>query len=226
MTQVWWNILAPLRETNSPQQVFSDFVKITACVLNADREEDYLQAVRSYEERGEQVELFPQAFGHLMFERLLDPWTDTLGQIYMQLHDGQDMLGRRYHDKTSADMLAAIEFSEELSRKQDPSQTLTLHDPRSMSGALLLSALHIARTREPEAKLYVVGADPLPDAVYMTVINLSLAGIPGEVHLNDPGQLGPADIWYSNPSMSSVMTGPLTGLAELRHLFTTQGAQE
>lgn len=181
MTPDWWQTLSPLAQHLGRLQVMRDFVTLSACALSGgERETEYIQTLEKY--LGYDYDLFSFAFGQLLFERSLDPYTDTLGPLYTQFMDaaGEKYPRASYPIYSSAELLAMVTFAEEL-YEPEPAGQVTLFDPACGAGALLLQGVKIARNTRPGSALTVCAADPDFHAAQMSVINLSLAEVPGTV---------------------------------------------
>lgn len=152
-------------------QVFSDFLEMTICALQMGEAEDrYLQLVQRYDKP--EVETFSMALAALVNEMTGDGQglIDVLGEYFMQeISHGHN--GQYFTPQPICDMLCGIIKSD------GPGYRVA--DPACGSGRMLLGAAKLNRS------LLFYGADRDLACVHMTVINLCLNGLFGEVSWMD-----------------------------------------
>lgn len=215
-TPEWWTAFQPLLENHEPMQIFHDFVCMATCVLaHGSREQEYQDIAGKY--APDELNLFPYAFGNLCFERVIDPFTDTLGPVYLSLLDPDDQktVKRRlqFPPRAMAAILAETIFGEELNRLLDKeSQTVALFDPLCRSGTMLMEAARTAEQYSALSKVMVIAGSTDYLETQMTLLNLSLAEVKGTVEHRDFDFEPPKQAWQTNTQIKRVMAAPIIDL--------------
>ena len=157
-------------------KVFDDFLQIIVCCLSMGRKEElYFKTIKPYFK--EELNLFSQAFASLIVQMDNAPLDDPFGDYFEEfLSSGKN--GQFFTPICVCDLMTqlttAIKPGEE--RK---SGDVRVYDPACGSGRLLLSAA------KQDRKQFFIGADISYTCCLMTIINLCLNGLNGEVlHMN------------------------------------------
>lgn len=154
--------------TRDKASVFHDFLTIIVCSLSwGMKEELYLSTVKRYSK--EEVELFVQAFAALVISMQEHPLEDQLGD-YFQTYISRGHNGQFFTPTCICDFMASI---------LKPKDTETVCDPTCGSGRFFLATAKVSRNRT------FFGADISEDCCLMTLINMCLNDLTGEVwHMN------------------------------------------
>ena len=160
-------IIEQLGRRHSVQAVFSDFLTLCICAFSfGTKEEDYHKIMRKYEKP--EAYRISEALGALTIEMTGDGTglVDVLGEYFMMnISHGHN--GHFFTPMHICDLMASI--------NQPALPPKTILDPTSGSGRMLLAMAKINRF----AKFY--GADVDLDCAKMTVLNLVMNNLSGEV---------------------------------------------
>ena len=168
--------LLEIARKHGKAQVFEDFLQIVVCCLQMGRaEEQYFTTIKPYDTK--ELKLFSMAFGSLVEEMTRKPLEDALGQYYENnLSDTHN--GQFFTPQSLSDMVAALS-APNIRKGEDNKKDKRVYDPTCGSGRLLLSFAKKDRNH------YFVGADISYTCCLMTLINLCLFSLNGEVlHMN------------------------------------------
>lgn len=182
------SIFKELAKRHILHKIFSDFLEISAMVISNSidlrnykrREERYLEIVKRYNK--DEIRLFANALAELSIE--LDKPRDILGELLMELEEGNKIKGQYLTPYHICKLNAAIAFDEE---KLNKDGLLIVNEPSVGGGALVIALVEIMREKgyNPQSQLKVVCSDLDLKAVHMSYIQLSLLGIPAKVmHAN------------------------------------------
>lgn len=208
----WWSTLQPLVGEHRDVDVFKDFVILAACALaHPAREDDHARIAAKY--TPEEYPLFPRAFGALMFERILDPYTDTLGTTYMALtrEDLKQGRGAFYTPQPVAERVAAMTFGQ---HDPESSEPILLTDPACESGVTLLEAARLAEQQGVLGRLVVEAWGLDYTATQMTYVNLCLAEVKGRVVHGDAQTQTELDRWWTNTRMKKMFAAPVQNVVD------------
>lgn len=174
--------------------IFDTFLCLSACSLaqlTKPCEDIYQKALEPYKP---QEKLFQQAFADLVDEMQAKPYTDLLGGVYESIGSLKDKSsrGEYYTPDPICRMMAQMILPE-------PPKKLpfTVHEPTTGSGRMILAiADPLANTFEIGPTVMRVEAwDTSLHAVYMTLINTTLWGIPCNVVHSNTLNLEHWDVW-------------------------------
>lgn len=178
------SIFKELAKRHILHKIFSDFLEISAMVISNSidlrnykrREERYLEIVKRYNK--DEIRLFANALAELSIE--LDKPRDILGELLMELEEGNKIKGQYLTPYHICKLNAAIAFDEE---KLNKDGLLIVNEPSVGGGALVIALVEIMREKgyNPQSQLKVVCSDLDLKAVHMSYIQLSLLGIPAKV---------------------------------------------
>lgn len=164
--------LEELARVHSRSNVFEDFLVLVVCCLSMQQKEAvYLSVIKKYSR--EEAELFVKAFTSLVDEMdnngqgLHDAFGDYFEEFLSNGKNGQFFTPECICDLMAHFTLAGKETGEEKDKR--------ICDPTCGSGRLLLSSAKIDRNK------YFVGADIFLTCCYMTLINMCLNSMRGEV---------------------------------------------
>jgi methylase of polypeptide subunit release factors len=155
-------------------EVFSSFLTLAACALSqGQREEMYLNEAKRW--KREHLDLFSHALGQLILEMEAQPYTDLLGETYMELRGSKQLGGEFYTPQPICRLMAKM-----LLPDNPDDQPFTVHETACGSGRMILA---VAQTYAedfnlPPTLLRVQAWDLSRSAVLMTHINTTLWGIP------------------------------------------------
>lgn len=168
---------------SSAIQVFTDWIKASACALAmGTREEEYEEIKRRY--NAEEMHDFAIGFADLVMEMEAKPFEDVLGVHYLQVASMSTMQARGefYTPQPICDLMAQMTFGAD--RVIAEGKPVTLQEPACGAGATVLA---VAKCLAPEHVhlLRVTAMDLNPTATDMAYVNFSLWGIAAEVLTGD-----------------------------------------
>ena len=157
--------------SRSRENVFCDFLDVSLYYLSAGMlSEDYLRVKKQYEK--EEMSLFLEMLHAVANDS--EGFRDVLGDVFMEFvfhgHNGQFFTPMHI-----SDMMSLIVGCDSLT----PDQSVC--DPACGSGRMLLSAARVCAERNQEKRPYCYGSDTDITCVKMTVVNMLLHSIPGEI---------------------------------------------
>lgn len=163
--------LEELARIHSRSNVFEDFLVLVVCCLSMQQKEAvYLSVIKKYS--CEEAQLFIKAFASLVDEMDNNGqgFNDAFGDYFEEfLSNGKN--GQFFTPQCLCDLMAKI--TDKKSEIKD--KNLKVYDPTCGSGRLLLSSAKIDRNK------YFIGADISLTCCYMTLINMCLNSMRGEV---------------------------------------------
>lgn len=158
------------------RKVFDDFLQIIVCCLSMGRKEElYFKIIKPYSK--EDLNLFSQAFASLIMQMDNHPLDDPFGDYFQEfLSDSKN--GQFFTPICVCDLMTQLTTA---IRPEDKRKNgdVRVYDPTCGSGRLLLSAA------KKDRKQFFIGADISYICCLMTIINLCLNSLNGEVlHMN------------------------------------------
>ena len=175
-------------------QIFNDFLTVAAIGISnpispahddtwQDRENQYLQIFKSYKE----PQFFFELFGELLmeFEKICPHFHDVLGELFTRLNLFDEWKAQLFTPQSLSDLMSAVtidtEHAKELIRRRG---YVKIHEPATGGGVTLLSAVSqlIRAGVNPTTQIFINANDIDILCVYMTYIQLSLAGVPAIVN--------------------------------------------
>lgn len=155
--------------------IFDDFLTMMVCALSMERkEEEYLRTVKGYSRN--ELDVFCKAFASVVMEMEYHPLTDPFGD-YFQEHISHGHNGQFFTPHHVCDLMAGI--VQGCNKGQEDGSTKKINDPACGSGRLILSSAKYDRTS------YFVGCDISATCCKMTLVNMCLNSLKGEVHHMD-----------------------------------------
>lgn len=169
--------LEPIARKHGRGRVFDDFLQIVVCCLSMGRKEElYFKTIKPYSK--EELNLFSQAFASLVMQMDRKPLVDPFGD-YFEEHLSNAQNGQFFTPQNICDLMASITHSPRAGEDTGKEYDKRVYDPACGSGRLLLSSAKLNRNR------CFVGADISYSCCLMTLINLCLNSLNGEVlHMN------------------------------------------
>ena len=140
----WQNTLERLYHRHNPSQVYRDAVRMIACALSLQtREVQYLECSKRYKK--EELEVFPRAMAELIGAMEREPYTDLLGDPFLELESQSTKQGRGefYTPQNICDMMAEMTVQGSL----EDGKILTLNDPACGSGRMVLGLVKALEKR-------------------------------------------------------------------------------
>lgn len=156
--------------------VFDDFLQIIVCCLSMGRKEElYFKTIKPYNR--EELDLFSQAFASLVMQMDNAPMNDPFGDYFEEfLSNGRN--GQFFTPICICDLMSQLTTAIQ-PREERKNGDVRVYDPACGSGRLLLSAA------KQDRKQFFIGADISYTCCLMTIINLCLNSLNGEVlHMN------------------------------------------
>lgn len=152
--------------------VFNDFLTSCICAYSGGKYEDeYFKTIEPYKHQN-LIEVFPEMLSHLVLNSINNPYSDLLGDIYMNnaSKSKSQRFGQFFTPDTICDFMAQIgmDFNTEAKGK-------TVLDPACGSGRMLLSGAKLNHNS------FFFGADLDPVCAKMAALNLSINGMRGEI---------------------------------------------
>lgn len=180
--------LSTFRETaryHHRYEVFSDFVKLTACALenlllkSPDIEAEYLATIQRYEKADQQR--MAQLYSWLIIG-LDQDMGDFLGSLFMELELGSGNIGQYFTPFHLSELMAGLVAGDRLAAL-DNEPYITLSEPTCGAGGMVIAfaKVMLARGYNPQTQLRADCVDIDPVAAGMCYIQLSLLGIPARV---------------------------------------------
>ncbi len=126
----------------------------------------YMNTIKSY--KRDDLNILAEALGVLQLNVLDNPYSDILGEFFMQ-HITKGQNGQYFTPEHVCDMMALIQCG------NDQSERNRIFDPACGSGRMLLSAA------KQNHKNYFFGADNSETCAKMATLNFFLNGLSGEV---------------------------------------------
>lgn len=176
--------LEQLSYAHDRYSVFDDFLTIIVCTLSMGRQEElYFKTIRGYKK--EEINLFCQAYSSLILHMDNNILEDALGGYFEEfLSHGHN--GQFFTPQGVCDLMSAITHAPRAGEDTGEEKDKRVYDPACGSGRLLLSSAKLNRER------YFIGADISYTCCLMTLVNLCLNSLNGEVlHMNSLTE----DIW-------------------------------
>lgn len=153
-------------------KVFDDFLQIIVCCLSMGRKEElYFKTIKPYNK--EELNLFSQAFAALIMQMERKPLEDPFGD-YFQDNLSNSKNGQFFTLFSVCELMNQLVTAPKVGDKPKQGDKRVL-DPTCGSGRLLLSAA------KQDRKQFFVGADISYTCCLMTIINLCLNSLNGEV---------------------------------------------
>lgn len=157
-------------------KVFDDFLQIIVCCLSMGRKEElYFKTIKPYSR--EELELFSQAFASLIVQMDRKPLEDPFGDYFEEFLSNSSN-GQFFTPSPVAELMAKLTTVRQVGEKRKDGDARVC-DPCCGSGRLLLAAA------QQDRKQFFVGTDISYTCCLMTIINLCLNSLNGEViHMN------------------------------------------
>lgn len=170
------NTLSNFKYKHDLSRVFNDLLTISICSFHQvnlesqlqkqdeENEDLYLNTIKPYPK--EDLHAFGQALGILQLNVLKDPYSDILGEYFMQ-HITRGQNGQYFTPDPICEMMAKM--------STDQNKGKRILDPACGSGRMLLN------TAKCNHRNYFFGADNTDTCAKMSVLNFFLNGMTGEV---------------------------------------------
>lgn len=157
-------------------KVFEDFLQIIVCCLSMGRKEElYFKTIKPYSK--EELNLFSQAFAALIIQMDNEPLTDPFGDYFEEFLSNSKN-GQFFTPIPVCDLMVQLTTAAKPGEERRNGD-MRVHDPACGSGRLLLSAA------KQDRQQFFIGADISYTCCLMTIINLCLNSLNGEVlHMN------------------------------------------
>lgn len=210
--------LEQLSYAHDRYSVFDDFLTIIVCTLSMGRQEElYFKTIRGYKK--EEIDLFCQAYSSLILQMDNNRLEDALGGYFEEfLSHGHN--GQFFTPQCVCDLMSAITHAPKAGTDTGEEKDKRVYDPACGSGRLLLSSAKLNRER------YFIGADISCTCCLMTLVNMCLNSLNGEVlHMNSlTGKIWRrwlviVDLFTNIPSIYEVIekeNNPVTAVPEIK----------
>lgn len=210
-----------LCHSGNPYSVWQDFILLTACSIsnaldkrNFDkREELYLSIAKKYS--AQQLNDFARMLAAVVLSLDRNPEQDFLGQLFMDLHLGNDVCGQFFTPYSVAALMSDITIGNLMDTVKEKGY-VTVNDPTCGSGVMLIAAANKARKVLEKENLnfqnhtLLSGQDIDRTAALMAYIQLSLLGVAGYIKvgnsLTEPMSENDTDenYWYTPMYFSDI----------------------
>jgi len=191
----WQHTLEKLHGRHDPAQVYRDAVRMIACALSLQtREAQYLEYSKRYKK--EELEVFPRAMAELTMAMEREPYTDLLGDPFLELEGRSVKKGRGefYTPQNICDMMAEMTVTGSL----EDGKILTVNDPACGSGRMVLGLVKaLEKRRISPLCVQATVQDLNPTAVDMAYINLTLWGVPTKAIWGDTIRLEEREVYFN-----------------------------
>lgn len=164
--------LEDISRVHGRAKVLDDFLQIIVCCLSMGRKEElYFKTIKPYNK--EELHLFSEAFASLIVQMDNAPFIDPFGDYFEEfLSNGKN--GQFFTPVCVCDLMTELTTAIQPGDKRREGDN-RVFDPACGSGRLLLSAA------KQDRKQFFVGADISYTCCLMTLINLCLFSLNGEV---------------------------------------------
>lgn len=181
------------RNKSSQLEVFTDFCRLSACALSMmQREDQYLAIISRYS--ADEALSISQAFAYMINEMEQKPFTDILGDYYLEAasHSSKQARGEFFTPPCISQMMARMLFDVDTVKAKG--LPVTVNEPACGSGGMVLA---VAQLFAPDSVdlLRVTCQDINPIATDMCFINTSLWGIPAQIILGDTLRMTESARW-------------------------------
>lgn len=169
--------LETLSHSHDRYSVFDDFLIIIVCTLSLGRKEElYKRTIKAYSK--DEVDLFCTAYASLINQMDRNQLNDPFGD-YFEENLSNASNGQFFTPQCVSDLMAVFTEVPNAGTDTGNEKDKRVYDPTCGSGRLLLSSAKLNRER------YFVGADISYTCCLMTLINMCLNSLRGEVyHMN------------------------------------------
>lgn len=164
-----------------PGEVWSRYLAMSFCALSYGAQEElYLETIKPYKDRKDVLDLYVQAFAHMVED--YDEgrrYADHLGEYHMSLQSTKaaQFNGEYFTPTAVSEMVASLSIDE--IPKDEP---LSVHEPTCGSGRMVLAVASVLEKRGYCGRcMKAIAWDLSPHCYYMAYINLTLWGIPAIV---------------------------------------------
>lgn len=181
-------LLRQLADRQGLWQVFQDFVAASAIAIsNAvdwpqrdEREADYMRIISRY--TPDQAKRLAEGLA-LVVEGLETGHQDFLGALFMALELGDSWKGQFFTPYELGYLKARMMMGDHLKREVEEKGFITIYDPASGAGALLIAAAHAMLDVgvNYQHSMHATAIDISITAVHMTYIQLALLHVPAVV---------------------------------------------
>ncbi|EMF07201.1 hypothetical protein F518_03606 [Serratia marcescens VGH107] len=166
-------------------EVFSDFVKLTACALenlllkSPEIESEYMAIIQRYEKAAAQR--MADLYSWLVIG-LDQEMGDFLGSLFMELELGSSNIGQFFTLFNLSELMTSLVAGERISELENEPY-ITLSEPTCGAGGMVIvfAKQMLERGYNPQTQLRADCVDIDPVAARMCYIQLSLLGIPARV---------------------------------------------
>ena len=180
--------LAEIHGKYGPWRVFQDFVTMSFCALSMGRrEEQYLEVVNRYKKPD--VYTMAEAFRILIDEMEDHPYTDLLGQVYMDIKSQSDKQrsGQFLTPQAIAKVIAEMTLDVDSTKGRIASgQLIRVLEPAVGGGQMILSMWQVLKERGLNPMQFQVTAIDVDRVLCeISYINFTLWGIPAHIIQGD-----------------------------------------
>jgi hypothetical protein len=182
--------LAELGHRHQTWRVFSDFVEMAAlsfaqAVIHTPEREERFERIRAGY-NAEEYDLMARMLGYVV-EGLEEDPCDFLGSAFMRNELGNHWQGQFFTPYHLSRLIASMHVDDNMRELVDARGYVTAHEPAAGAGGMLLALAEAMRDGgiEPQKHLLASAVDLSSVCAHMTLIQLSLAGIPAVVYVGD-----------------------------------------
>lgn len=200
-------------------RVFSDFCEMAACSLDQavqqhdDREQQYLSVVKRYDK--DEVTQMTKLLACTVDGLSVDDPTDFLGGAFQRLELSSHWKGQFFTPFEVSRMMAMMVLDAGAKQTVKERGYLTVSEPACGAGGMVIAFAQAARAQdiEPQWQVFFEARDIDSTCVHMTMIQLSLLGLPAVIILGDTLKMEQRDAFYTpafhRGGWRSRLTGPL-----------------
>lgn len=196
----------------SPTEFLSDVFKCGAIAISNKfdktkydkRESEYKLTINKYNKSDRQLiaDIFANIY-ILLSNQLYIGFDDYLGKIYMLSNTSNSKTGQFFTPYTISKLCADVAIDEkEIKNYIENDKIITMHEPTVGSGGMILALADTLYNKyhfNISRNLFVECGDIDIRCVYMTYLQLSLAGIPAAIYHRDGLSLETWDVWKTPP---------------------------
>lgn len=184
-------------------RVFSDFCEMAACafdnavVKREEREQQYLKVVARYEK--EEVEQLSHLLSYVIMALDVPEPQDFLGVAFQRLELSSHWKGQFFTPHSISMLMAQMTVDSGVKQAVEERGYVTVAEPAVGAGGMVIAFATALRSQgiEPQRQAFFEARDIDSTCVHMTMIQLSLLGLPATIILGDTLKMEQRDIFYT-----------------------------
>jgi len=184
-------------------RVFSDFCEMAACSFDnvfrkrEEREQQYLKVVSRYEK--EEVDQLCNLLSYTTMGLSVTEPQDFLGMAFQRLELSSHWKGQFFTPHEVSMLMAQMMIDSGVKQTIEELGYVTVSEPAVGAGGMVIAFATALRSQgfEPQRQAFFEARDIDSTCVHMTMIQLSLLGLPAAIILGDTIKMEQRDIFYT-----------------------------